>query len=113
MFGWEIVRVDGDSMSPALRHGDYLVGRRRRDGIDIGAIVLVRHRRLGRIVKRVKAIEPDGDLRVAGDNPASTSGDSIGSVAAEEITAVVRWRIAPSGVTRVAAKRRPAGVSLA
>ena len=105
MFGWEIVRVAGDSMSPALRHGDYLVGRRRRERIDVGAIVLVRHCQLGRIVKRVKAIESDGGLRVAGDNPASTSEDSIGPVANEEVTAVVRWRIAPCGVTRVAAAR--------
>ncbi|MEM9682110.1 MAG: S24/S26 family peptidase [Pseudomonadota bacterium] len=110
MFGWQIVRVAGDSMAPALRHGDYLVGRRTCQ-VDIGAIVLVRHRELGRIVKRVKAVEPGGVFRIAGDNPASTSEADIGPVSIEDIAAVVRLRISPHGVTRLSAPWHPEGGS--
>src|SRR3954465_15192932 len=66
------VLVEGPSMVPALRHGaQVLCGWGRRPAPRAGSVVLVDlpgERGLG--IKRLVAVEPSGELRLAGDNPA-------------------------------------------
>ena len=99
------VEVAGESMTPALRPGDWLVatrgGRIRR-----GNVVVLRHPgRAFDLVKRVRAVpgdEVDGrilgpdEFLVVGDNErASTDGRSFGAVPREAIEGVVRFRYHP------------------
>ena len=78
--------VTGDSMLPGLRAGDWLLvdpeafqGRAPRPG---EVVVLPDPREPSRwLVKRVEALQEDGRLRLAGDNPeASTDSRAFGPV---------------------------------
>jgi len=50
IFGYQIVKTAGDSMSPAIFDGAYLLIK-RRNTYQTGDIVYVRHKRYGNIVK--------------------------------------------------------------
>jgi nickel-type superoxide dismutase maturation protease len=99
------VEVAGDSMSPSLRPGDWLLatrtGRVRR-----GSVVVLRHPgRALDLVKRVRAVPGDDvdgtvlgpdEYLVLGDNEAaSTDGRSFGPVPREAIEGIVRLRYWP------------------
>ena len=105
MFGWSIVRVDGDSMSPTLHNGDYLIVRKRRGPLTRGTVVIIQHPSLGVIVKRVQSRDQDGRYRVSGDNTLSTASEHLGSIEDQAISAVVRWKVSPSGLRRVDERR--------
>ncbi len=86
-----IVKVVGDSMSPALNDGDYIVTikpRRLRPGF----IYVVNHSDLGRIIKRLERIE-GGRYYFAGDNPSSTPSAVIGSVTRARIIGRMIFRV--------------------
>lgn len=79
MFGWQIVKVCGDSMSPRLPARSYAVFRRVRR-VRVGDIVLADHAKYGRIIKRVRCNGPDG-VGLEGLSPHSTSPKELGLVA--------------------------------
>jgi hypothetical protein len=92
-------RVGGQSMSPTLEDGDFVLalaapwlGRVR-----CGDVVLVRHRRLGLIVKRVVHLDHSGWLKLAGDSAASCSSESMGRVQRRAVLGRAVLRIAPRG----------------
>ncbi len=91
------VEVEGGSMRPALEPGDrLLLLRRRRYGP--GTVVAVPDPRgTGRLlVKRVVGVEPDGRLRLLGDDPlASTDSRTFGPVAARMVRGQAVHRYAP------------------
>lgn len=85
-----IVRqVQGDSMAPALREGQLVVGRSTRE-LKAGDVVIVSHHGLEKI-KRIE--KQQGDLiYLLGDNPAaSTDSRAFGWVQAKTIIAKVVW----------------------
>jgi len=91
----DAVEVEGDSMLPALEPGDRLLvesisfGRRAPR---IGEIVLAADPREPEreLVKRVVAIEPNGDLVVRGDaGERSTDSREFGPLP----VSAVRWRV--------------------
>src|SRR5688572_26518043 len=51
--GWLTIEVAGDSMTPALEAGDWLVARRRIPGMPAGAIALARDASDRMLLKRV------------------------------------------------------------
>jgi nickel-type superoxide dismutase maturation protease len=73
-------------MAPTLRHGERVVidlGAYRKLSPRSGDIVLVRHpyRSDVSLVKRVIAVESEGRIRIAGDNPSeSTDSRDFGPV---------------------------------
>jgi nickel-type superoxide dismutase maturation protease len=79
-----ILRVAGDSLSPFLNHGDYILtgrlpGWARR--VRAGDIVVFQHPHYGAMVKRVQSISADGDgLFVVGEHPDSFDSRSFGSI---------------------------------
>ena len=99
------VAVQGTSMAPAVKPGDYLAVTRPRR-ISAGAVVVVRHpARDLELLKRVVALPgetshgvalgPDQYL-VVGDNTArSTDGRAFGPVDRQAIRGVVRFRYWP------------------
>jgi nickel-type superoxide dismutase maturation protease len=85
------VAVDGHSMEPTLRPGDWLLvdpAAQARRAPRAGDIVVARDPRLPArtIVKRVTAVERDGTIRVAGDHPGhADESELIGAVAPADI----------------------------
>jgi nickel-type superoxide dismutase maturation protease len=104
------VRVTGPSMVPALRHGDVLVVRRTRPGRlpPVGAVVVVALPDRPLAVKRLAGVEPDGSVRVEGDNPfGSTDSRDLGALPADAVRACVLVRLWPRpGYVRIAPEPR-------
>ena len=88
-------------MQPTLQDGDVLILRTRVP--KSGDIVVVRHPRLGRIVKRVM---PSGAL--TGDNAqSSTDQERLGSLKDSALIGVAILAITPSGLRRLSARSAP------
>lgn len=121
--GWGLARcqrveVIGDSMLPALQHGDHLLAvplLRPRPG-DI--VVLADPHLAGRdLVKRLAWLGTGGDGQpvawVEGDNgSASADSRSFGPVARSALVARVVWRYAPPDRAGRVASRRRAGPTI-
>jgi nickel-type superoxide dismutase maturation protease len=87
-------------MAPRLPSGSLIVARPIDDGtrLRVGDVVVARRpdRPELEIVKRIQAIEPDGAIFLAGDNPASsTDSRQFGPVMRGHIMARVGWRYWP------------------
>jgi len=94
-----LLRVRGQSMSPTLEDGDYiLITKPRR--LRPGFIYVLKHERLGRIVKRLSKLENE-ICYWSGDNAESTSPDRIGATPTTCILGRAGWRISPSGLKRL------------
>src|SRR5262245_51123701 len=101
-----VVRVGGESMSPTLEDGDFVValGAPLARPHRRGDIVIVEHERLGLIVKRIAELDPFGDwVQLEGDAAASCSRESLGRVARRAIKgrAILRIAPAPRGTSRL------------
>ena len=95
----KIVKVRGDSMSPTLAPGDYMIVTKAR-AFRPGFVVLVDHPKYGSIVKRVKSVE-DGQLNLEGDGAKSTSTEAMGLVSPAAVEGRIRWAITPKGIKRI------------
>jgi hypothetical protein len=85
-------------MVPALRDGDRLLVwlRPPRRTPSIGRVVLVALPDRPLSVKRLTSVEPDGRIRVEGDNEfASTDSRSLGPLALTSLRGIVLNRIWP------------------
>jgi phage repressor protein C with HTH and peptisase S24 domain len=88
--------VHGPSMVPTLRHGDRVLVRSGTIGTPVGRVVLVELPDRPLSVKRLMSVEPDGTVRVEGDNPyGSTDSRTLGALPASAITGVVLGRLWP------------------
>lgn len=95
MFGYDLVKTTGHSMSPAVLHGAYLLIKRRKKYID-GDIVYVNHAKFGKIVKRIISGNKLTGFYLAGDNVSSVSMEQLGIVPQSHIIGIVRRIINPS-----------------
>jgi len=68
---YKIIKVSGDSMSPALIDGDYVITKKPRS-FQPGFIYVIDHIDLGRIIKRLVDVRDKGLLCFAG--PGHRSG---------------------------------------
>ncbi len=88
-----LYRVEGDSMQPAYRAGDLLLGWRLVRRPSLHRVVVVRHKELP-LVKRLVAQDKDG-LWVVGDNLLrSTDSRHFGALPHTALEAVIIARIA-------------------
>lgn len=94
-----LIKVVGESMSPTLNDGDYLLTKKPRS-LRPGFIYVVQHERLGRIVKRLDSLS-ETHARFRGDNPQSTSAERIGEVPLAQIKRQVWAVITPKGARRL------------
>jgi nickel-type superoxide dismutase maturation protease len=93
-----VAEVNGPSMVPALRHGDRLLVwlREPRRTPSIGTVVLVELPERALSVKRLVAVDPDGQIRVEGDNEfGSTDSRTLGSLPVSALRGVAVARLWP------------------
>ena len=90
MLPWQIVRVSGPSMTPALRHGDTVVVRHGAP-VRPGDIVLARFRSLPELLVLKRAVHRhEGGWWVASDNPFAGGDSTSHGVADVEARVLVR-----------------------
>lgn len=78
-------------MSSALNHNDYVVCCKIFSRLyRVNHIVVVRHKMLGIIIKRIERREQDS-VWLCGDNSASTAAIGIGKVPIKNIIGKVCW----------------------
>ncbi len=100
---WQVVRVAGPSMVPALRHGDRLLVRHGA-AVRPGDVVLARFPTLpGRLVIKRAVRRVDGGWWLASDN-SSAGGDSSVHGPAEVLARAVA--VLPAGALRPRRVRR-------
>jgi nickel-type superoxide dismutase maturation protease len=94
--GWrEIFLVEGDSMFPTLKDGDFVLINPYAEP-KTGNIVLAQHpfKQSVKIVKRLKEITAEGRFFLVGDNlPESTDSRSFGAIARKDILGKVESRM--------------------
>jgi len=95
MFGYSIVKASGDSMSPVVGNGAYLLIKRRTH-YHINDIVHVHHALYGHMVKRIVSLHTDSTYHIAGDNAASISVKQMGLIDSTQILGKVSVVINPS-----------------
>ena len=94
MMLFKVHRISGDSMSPAFLAGDYVVSFRwPLTPLREGDVLVVNHPSLGVIIKRVASILPEGQFTLKGDNPQSTSSETMGCLSRKHLIGRVFWRI--------------------
>ena len=86
-----VYRVDGHSMYPTLKDGDFVFTTSLLP-LRVGSLVVVKHARFDVIVKRVREINADG-ITVIGDAPASTSSEAMGVIRRDEVLGRVIYRV--------------------
>ena len=98
----KLVKVTGNSMSPTLMDGDYVLIRkpRRQRKLTLGLIYVINHSELGRIIKRLGDMKHDRCFFI-GDNPSSTPSTVIGAVESSRVIGQVILAIGKSGTRRV------------
>ncbi|MEP3892034.1 MAG: nickel-type superoxide dismutase maturation protease [Hellea sp.] len=94
-----LVKITGQSMSPTLNDGDYVITKKPRL-YQAGLIYVINHIDLGRIIKRLQSTKHDRCYFI-GDNPkASTPSSLIGAVERERVIGQVIYVIGPKGLRR-------------
>lgn len=93
-------------MLPVLRDGALIAAARldRDARLRVGEVVVARRpdRDSIEIVKRIQSLDEDGNVFLAGDNPAaSTDSRQFGTVPRRLIVARVRWRYWPLPIKRL------------
>jgi len=96
---FKIYKVTGDSMSPGLVDGDYVITKTKPRSFRPGSIYVINHIDLGQIIKRLKAIENER-LFFKGDNQTSTPDAIIAPVSPDRVLAKVVLVIGRSGIRR-------------
>ena len=98
----KLVKVTGNSMSPTLEDGDYVLIRkpRRQRKLTLGLIYVINHSELGRIIKRLGDMKHDRCFFI-GDNPSSTPSTVIGAVESSRVIGQVILAVGKSGTRRV------------
>jgi len=78
-------RVQGDSLYPTVRDGDYVITWDKSKRISINSLLIISHPEHGTIIKRVASINSNGELLVSGENQLSTSSSSMGWIPPKQV----------------------------
>ena len=97
---FRLVKVTGQSMSPTLEDGDYIITKKPRL-YQAGLIYVINHIDLGRIIKRLQDTKHNKCFFI-GDNPkASTPSLLIGAVEKSRIVGQALYVISPKGLRKL------------
>jgi len=87
-------RINGNSMHPTLRDGDYIVAHNYFfKKLSIGDIVIVDHAIYGEIIKRVSHIDDADNLWLVGDGADTLSTQKMGAIPRSALAARILWHI--------------------
>ena len=89
----QVIKVTGESLSPFLLSGDYVVVLelpKSRLRLRIGDLIVFQHPVYGRMIKRLDAVENGGEeLFVVGFHPESTDSRQFGLIPRRWVTGKV------------------------
>jgi len=86
MFKLGIDKILGDSMSPNIKDGNFVIFfSSRKMKITPSKIYRLSHPEFGSIIKRLSFEDADGNFWFKGDSPDSTSLKKIGAITKEQI----------------------------
>lgn len=91
----KVLRVRGDSLSPDIQHGDYVVGRSAALGsVNVGDIVVFEHPMYGRLIKKIRSVDPGAEtVEVVGIHPFSVDSRRFGAIPITSLTHKVIWHL--------------------
>lgn len=96
-----VIRVTGDSLSPHIREGDYVVVTTIPfflNRLRAGDVVVFRHPSYGVMIKRVESVLSAGEaLFVTGNHLYSVDSRHFGPIPRRDVLGKVIWHIARSG----------------
>ncbi len=98
---WKVFRVTGNSMSPTLIEGDYVIVKKYKCHPIDGSVAVINHPELGKLIKRISLNEKNGKVTLSGDNSLSISDNIIGEFDQELIKYQALWRVSPLGFSRL------------
>lgn len=79
MFGLKILKVVGKSMEPIIPENSYVLISSKYKYKSKSIFIFV-HNVYGKLIKRLKLKDHDGNLWFEGENPNSVSSENIGSI---------------------------------
>ena len=86
MFKFGIDKILGDSMSPAIKDGNYIIFfSSKRMKITPNKVYRLSHPQFGSIIKRLSFEDADGNFWFKGDSHDSTSLKKIGAITKQQI----------------------------
>ncbi|MGB9641003.1 MAG: S24/S26 family peptidase [Anaerolineales bacterium] len=93
---FKIWRVRGDSMSPEIQEGDFVVVSKIPFLIDlsVGDRIVFHHPKYGILIKRIDKLDPHHQLYwLVGTHPESLDSHKIGPIREDQIYGKVIWHI--------------------
>jgi signal peptidase I len=89
-------RISGNSMSPTLQHGDYIIAAKSIfQHYKVNDIVIVRHSIYSEIIKRISGIDENENYWLSGDGVDTLSSEKMGAIQQSQILAKLYWHIHP------------------
>lgn len=88
-------------MRPTIESGDYILAKRYKVSPINGSIAVINHPILGTLVKRISFVNKTRRFVASGDNKFSIGSMEIGEIKEEDILYQAKWRISPSGISRL------------
>jgi signal peptidase I len=84
-----IFKIHGESMHPALSSGDFVVAARFYRQLAMGDLIVFQHPVYGRLIKRIKQLDPVGNILVQSENKQGLSSEQMGWLEPNQIYAKV------------------------
>ena len=97
---FRLVKVTGQSMSPTLEDGDYIITKKPRL-YQAGLIYVINHIDLGRIIKRLQDTKHDKCFFIGDNLKASTPSSLIGAVERNRVVGQALYVISPKGLRKL------------
>lgn len=95
----QILKVTGESLSPLIQAGDYVLMLKLRGSLrrlKAGDIIVFRHPAYGVLIKRVDSQQAGGEVVVSGVAEDSLDSRQLGPVPLHWVVGKVIWHIRPS-----------------
>jgi nickel-type superoxide dismutase maturation protease len=92
----KLLKVSGESLTPEFQHGDFVLVSKIPflfSSPAPGDVVAFRQPGYGLLIKRIQAINLQGDINVAGNHPESVDSHIFGAVRQKDLIGKVIWHI--------------------
>jgi len=90
---FNVVKVNGDSMSPELTNGDFVIVSRFFRSLKVGDLVVADHPRYNSIVKRIVEVCERKGILLEGCNNSSVTSEQMGWIRRTLVSGKVRFKV--------------------